>query len=122
MLRAGRAALHGGSFFHDPSPSARDAYLLKRIIYSYDDDHARRILRSVHTAMRTDSRLLIIEPVLHKSATSAYGRLLDLQMLVVGGGSVRDRHALRELLHSASLRLRRIVPTPLVSIIEATRE
>lgn len=116
-----RCRVESGSFF-DAVPAGCDGYVLKRIIYSYEEEQARTILRRVRAAMADDARVLLIEPVGRSGAGSEYSRLLDLQMLVVGGGRVRERHALRELLQSAGLRLRRIIPTPMSSIIEATPE
>lgn len=48
-----------------------------------------------------------------------YDKLLDLQILMLGARRVRSRHELRALFEAVGLRLRRIVPTPLVSIVAA---
>ena len=39
-------------------------YLLKNVIHDWDDERAVSILRNCHSAMRAESRLLLIEPVL----------------------------------------------------------
>jgi O-methyltransferase domain len=39
-------------------------YLLRRVLYGQDDDHAVTILRNCRTAMNRRSRLLVIEHVL----------------------------------------------------------
>lgn len=118
---AQRCRLEAGDFFARV-PAGRDAYVLKRIVYSYDDADAVRILRRVRAAMRQDSRALLLEPVRRRGNGFDYGKLLDMQMLILGSGRVRDRHALRELLAASGLRLRRIIPAPLVAIVEATPE
>jgi hypothetical protein len=117
----GRCQLECGDFFVSV-PAGSDAYVLKRIIYSYGDADANRILNRVRSGMKPHSRLLILEPVLRRGNAFDYGKLLDMQMLILGGGRVRDRHALRDLLKSAGFRLRRVIPTPMVSIVEALPE
>jgi hypothetical protein len=122
QVRAGnlsaRCRLEGGDFFKQ-CPEGYDAYILKRIIYSYDDADAARILQAVRRAMRHDSALLLLEPVRRGSSAFDYGKLLDVQMLVLGSGRVRDRHELRALLKIAGLRLRRIIPTAMTAIVVA---
>lgn len=113
-----RLEVIGGSFF-EHVPGGHDAYLMKRIIYSYDDDDACRILTQVRAGMRPDSRLLLLEPVRRRGGDFDYGKLLDVQMLILGGGRVRDRQELRTLLAAAGLALRRVIPTPLAAIVEA---
>ncbi len=113
-----RLTVQAGDFFVHV-PTGHDAYVMKRIIYSYDDDEALRILRQVRAAMHSDSRLLLLEPVTRRGSGFDYGKLLDVQMLILGGGRVRDRLALRALLAAARLELRRVIPTPLAAIVEA---
>jgi hypothetical protein len=115
---ASRLVVMGGDFFQHV-PAGHDAYLMKRIIYSYDDDDAQRILACVRAGMRVDSRLLLLEPVRRRGSGFDYGKLLDVQMLILGGGRVRERQDLRSLLASAGLALRRVIPTPLAAIVEA---
>jgi len=116
-----RCRIESGDFFVRV-PEGHDAYVLKRIVYSYDDANATRILQRVRSGMRQDSRVLLLEPVQRKGSGFDYGKLLDVQMLILGGGRVRDRHALRGLLATAGLRLRRIIPTPMAAIVEALPE
>src|SRR4051812_5556165 len=59
---ADRCEVMGGDFF-DTAPPGADAYILKRILYGWEDDEAVLLLRSIAAAMRPDSRLLIIEPI-----------------------------------------------------------
>ena len=116
-----RCTVEDGDFFLRV-PEGHDAYILKRIIYSYDDPEALRILQQVRSAMRDDSRVLLLEPVRRRSSGFDYGKLLDMQMLMLGGGRVRDRKALRELLAAARLRLGRLIPTAMTTIVEAMPE
>ncbi len=105
--------------FHRAVPAGWSVYLMKRILYSYDDAKALHILAKTVAAMDADSRVLIVEPVLRANDKSPYARLLDLEMLMLGAGRVRSRQQLRALFDAVGLRLRRIVPTPLVSVIDA---
>ena len=91
---ASRCEYVGGNFF-DGVPAGADTYVLKRILYSWDDERATKILRVVRSAMRPDSRLLVLEPVQRRGDAFDIGKVLDLQMLVLGGGFVRDRKLLR---------------------------
>lgn len=118
---AERCLVHAGDFF-DSVPAGYDAYMLKRIVYSYDDVGAARILTRVRDAMPPHGRVLLVEPVKRRGDEFEYSKLLDMQMLILGGGRVRDRRHLRELLGSVGLRLRRVIPTPLAAIVEATPE
>ena len=93
--------------------------MLKRIIYNYDDDDSAEILSRVRDAMSPDSRVLLLEPVWRRGNSFDMSRVMDLKMLVLGHGRVRDRAELRELCARAGLRLSRVIPTPMVAIVEA---
>lgn len=79
-----RAEAVAGSFF-EPLPAGADAYLLFDILHNWDDEHAHRILARCAEAMHPTSRVLVIESVGGRHATSEF----DLVMLVCFGG--RDR-------------------------------
>jgi hypothetical protein len=71
--------------------------------------------------MGSRGRLLVIEHVLPPGNEPSWGKLLDLQMLVLThGGRERDEAGFRSLLASAGLRPQRILPAgPTASLIEA---
>lgn len=116
----GRCGLAAGSFFAQV-PAGGDLYLLKRVIHDWDDERAAVILGCCRQAMGSRGRLLVIEHVLPPGNEPSWGKLLDLQMLVLThGGRERDEAGFRGLLASAGLRLRRILPAgPTASLIEA---
>ena len=93
--------------------------MLKRIIYNYDDESARAILSRVRDAMAPESKVLLLEPVWRRGNSFDMSRVMDLKMLVLGGGRVRDRAELRDVCGGAGLRLTRVIPTPMVGIVEA---
>lgn len=71
--------------------------------------------------MNPGGRVLIVETVIPPGNDPFFGKILDIEMMVVPGGKERTREEFRALLESAGLRLIRIVPAPssLFSIIEA---
>jgi hypothetical protein len=116
---ADRIALASGSFLDAVPPG--DTYLLKFILQDWDDDAARTILGNCRTAMNPGGRVLIVEMVIPPGNDPFFGKILDIEMMVVLGGKERTGEEFRALLESAGLRLSRIVPAPssLFSIIEA---
>ncbi len=117
---ADRCELAAGDFF-EQVPKGGGLYLLKRVIHDWEDERAIAIMRSCRAAMGETSRLLVIEHVLPPGNAPSWGKLLDLQMLVLTpGGRERDEATFRALLASAGLRLERIIPAgPTASLIEA---
>ena len=101
-------------------PAGGDLYLLKRVIHDWDDERAVAILRGCRAAMAERGRLLVIEHVLPPGTAPSWGKLLDLQMLVLTpGGRERDEAGGRVLFALAGLRLERIIPArPTASLIE----
>ena len=115
-----RCRIEAGDFFSEV-PALGDVYLLRKVIHDWDDERARRILRTCRSAMTDGSRLLLLEMVVPAGNTPAYAKLLDLLMLVYAGGRERTEAEYRDLLMSAGFSTKRILPTAsAISIIEAT--
>ncbi|WP_145577054.1 methyltransferase [Yersinia mollaretii] len=108
-----------GNFF-ESCPSA-DIYLLKYITMDWPEEQASKILRSCRNAMRPNSKVLILEPVISREDTWQGGKEIDLLLLgSFDGGQARTEDELKTLLASADLKLNRIIDTgSYVSIIEA---
>ena len=87
-----RAEVTPGSFF-DPLPAGADAYLLCDILHDWDDEHAHRILARCVEALPPNGRLLVVEPVGGRRASTEY----DLAMLVIFGGRERRVEEFRAL-------------------------
>lgn len=114
---ADRCEVVGGSFL-DRVPSGGDAYLLKRIMYAWNDEDACRMLRAIRAAMRPSSRLLLIEPLLEPGDEFDWGKLYDVLLLTMAGGGGRNLQQLKVLFARSDLKLERIVTTRMSPIIE----
>ncbi|HTB49613.1 MAG TPA: methyltransferase [Solirubrobacteraceae bacterium] len=113
-----RCAIEPGNLF-DAVPTGRDTYLLKTVLHDWPDARARRILDVVAEAMRTDSRVIVIEALLPSGDAFHIGKLLDMNSLVLAAGPDRDESHLLALLSSAGLEHRRVVRTATLAILEA---
>jgi hypothetical protein len=119
----GRARCSVGDFF-DSVPTGADAYLLSRVIHDWDDADAGRILTTCREAMPAGARLLLVEAIVPRRARDAPEAIrMDINMLMLFGTRERTQDEFRDLLTSAGLALRRVVPTGSpagLSVIEAT--
>ena len=100
----------GGNFFEKVPPGA-DAYFLRMVIHDWPDKEAVSILKNVRHAMKPDAYLILIENVIPETPEYAYGKWLDLHMMVLAGGRERTAREYRELYSQAGFRLEQIVPT-----------
>jgi len=118
---AGRCTLVGGDFFTSV-PKGGDAYILKYILHNWDDESSVRILENCREAMNPKGRILVADPVIPPGDTPSWGKLLDIQMMVVVQGKERTKEEFAALFKRAGLKLTRVIPTrcPL-SLIEAVR-
>lgn len=109
-----------GNFF-ESVPSGADAYMLRHIIHDWDDAESTTILRNCRNALGTNptGRVLVLETVIPPGNDPMFGKLLDLNMLVIPGGLERTETEYRELFAVSGFRLNRIVPTTTeISVIE----
>jgi hypothetical protein len=119
---ADRCEIIGGDFFK-AVPAGGDAYVLKHVIYDWNDDHATAILRTCRRAMGAEAKLLIFEgvypPRIDQSEESRNAAANDVNMLVCAGGRQRSEAEFQRLFEAAGLRLTRILPTQTpVKVIE----
>lgn len=114
-----RCQLAVGDLFA-PIPLGGDACLLKHILRNWDDERAIAILRNCRRAMGKQGRVLVIERLIAPGNEPAFGKWLDLEMLVMtNGGKERSEAEYRDLFNAAGFQFTKIVPTPEdVSIIE----
>ena len=108
--------------FFKQIPSGSDAYLMSNILHDWSDAQCQIILTNCHRAMKTESRLLVVEMVIPPGNEPSVAKLLDLEMLVITGGRERTEAEFNELFLSSGFRLSRIIPTKeSVCIIEGIR-
>ena len=109
---ADRCVSVGGDFFAS-LPQGGDAYLMKNIIHDWDSERCIAILRNCRRAVAANGKLLIVDAVIEPGNAPAFGKLMDLEMLVMTqGGRERTAAEFRTLLDAAGFHLTRIVPTP----------
>lgn len=117
----GRCQFIAGSFF-DAVPRGGDVYLMSYIIHDWDDSHSVQILGRCREAMDAGAILLLIEVVIPPASIPSFGKLLDLEMLVIAGGQERTEEEYRTLLDGAGFDLTRVIPTTgPQSIVEGIR-
>jgi hypothetical protein len=117
---AGRTTVQGGDFFREV-PVGADAYLMKYILHDWNDDQSTAILAHCRAAMNPGGRVLVAEHIIRPGNAPDWGKLLDINMLVLTGGQERTREEFRDLFARAGLRLRRVHKTAAaVSILEAS--
>jgi C-methyltransferase len=116
---ADRVEILEGSFF-DSVPTGGDVYVLKMILHDWPDDKALEILRSVRSAAKIGTKVLVIDCVIPDHNREFFGHWSDLEMLIEQAGRERTVPEHRRLLERAGFRMTRWVPTasPL-SFVEA---
>jgi hypothetical protein len=120
MGLAERCRTESGDFFTGV-PAGGDAYVMKHIVHDWDDERAVAILRNIRTAMGGKrGRVILLESVLRPGNAPDFGKIIDLEMMVMPGGRERTADEFRGLFASAGFAMTRIIPTasPL-SIVEA---
>lgn len=116
---SGRCEVVSGDFFESVPPGA-DAYVMKYIVHDWDDERSVQILANCRRAMASDGRILVVDHVVAPGNRFDWGKLLDINMMVMFGSHERTKEEFRQLFLRAGLRLKRIIRTgsPL-SILEA---
>lgn len=118
---ADRCQLIAGNFF-ESIPVEADAYFMRHIIHDWDDEKATRILRNLRHSLPERAKLLVVEHVLPTGNEPSFGKLLDLNMLLLPGGVERTEDEFRQLYQDAGFQLTRIVPTQGdLSVVEGER-
>jgi hypothetical protein len=108
---ADRCQIVSGDFFVS-IPEGGDAYIMKHIIHDWDDGRAIQILKNCYRAMRPGGKVLIVDAVIPPGNAAHFGKLLDLEMLVLTPrGRERTRVEFQDLLKRSGFPLRRVVPT-----------
>jgi hypothetical protein len=117
---AERCRLESGSFF-ESVPKGGDAYIMKYILHDWNDKECVKILANCRDAMNEKGKILVVDNVIAPGNAPAWGKLLDIQMLIIGGRE-RTKKEFSAMFAEAGLKLTRVMPTkgPL-SIVEGVR-
>ncbi len=110
-----------GNFF-EHIPGGANAYYMQHIIHDWDDEPALKILGNCREALQgqKNGRLLVVDSVIPQTPQPHFGKLLDLEMLLMPGGRERTEPEFRTLFAKAGFEITRIVPTSRPdSVIEA---
>ena len=97
--------------FLEEAPPACDAYFLVNVLHDWEEDICRRILKSISSSMKADSRLWVVEFLLESGPGFSVAKLLDLEVLIMGGGHERSLSSYTALLNSVNLSVARVTPT-----------
>ena len=116
---ASRVSFSSGSFF-EGVPDGADGYVMKYILHDWNDDLCVEILSNCRGAMAPGGRVLVVDSVIAPGNEASWGKLLDLNMLVLTGGKERTAKEFADLFARADLELKKIHPTACdLSIVEA---
>lgn len=116
---ASRLEIVGGDFF-EKVPDGADAHVMKYIMHDWNEERATRILSNCRKAIAKNGALLIVDTVIPPGNDPHWGKLLDLNMMVLTGGLERTEKQFGELLAKSGFELVRVVPTACpLSIVEA---
>ncbi len=105
--------------FFKQVPGTSDAVLLSHVLHDWPDEACTKILKNCRNALSRQGRLFIVEAVLQPGNAFSTAKLLDLEVLLMGGGRERSAQEFDSLLQSAGFHLSRIIQTnDDVSVIE----
>jgi O-methyltransferase domain/Dimerisation domain len=107
---ADRCQLVAGDFFA-MLPVGGDLYILKWVLVSWDDEAAVNILQNCHRAMPAHGKLLVVERLIPPGNEPFFGKLADLNLLVLYRGRHRTEAEYRTLFARAGFELARVIPT-----------
>jgi hypothetical protein len=104
-------------------PAGADAYVIKRVLMDWDDEHATTILRNCAAAMPEAGKALVVEMLMGSTNDPSPAKPFDILMLLnQPGGRIRTEAEFRALFTDAGLRLARVIPTASPnSILEGVR-
>ena len=91
-------------FFKEPPPEC-DGYFLVNVLHDWDDENCCPILNNVKRSMNPDSWLWIVEYIIEPGPGFSVAKLLDLEVLVMGGGRERTIEEYNALLSDVGLRI-----------------
>jgi len=109
--------------FFKQIPAGNDAYLFSHILHDWPDDKCITILKNCRKVIAPTGKILIAENVIPEGNTFSISKLLDLEVLLMGGGCERNKEEFRNLMKISGFRLSQMIHTKEnISIIEGVPE
>ena len=97
------------------------SFISTDLILRMSTKHSVKILKTCHAALQPGGKLLVIDAVILPGNEPSVGKMLDIEMLLIGGRE-RTEAEFRKLFLDSGFELTRIVPTPSpVSVVEGRR-
>ena len=112
-----RADFVGGDFMR--GVPAADLLVLSHVLHDWSDDDAARILVNCRAALPAHGRVAVFESVIEPGDEPDFGKLLDLEMLVLNNGRERTRAEFETLFARAGLSLISVTPLAGGALLEA---
>jgi len=97
--------------FFKKIPGNSDAYLFSHILHDWPDDKCITILENCRKVIAPNGKLLIAEDIIPEGNSFCVAKLLDLEVLLMGGGRERTEEEFKILLKKSGFRLPQIIPT-----------
>jgi hypothetical protein len=88
----------------DPSGAGYDRVILSRVLMGLDDATAAALLNRVRAVLRTAGVVEVVELRRGEGAAGRVVALLDVDMLLLTGGAVRNADQLRAVIAAAELK------------------
>ena len=105
-----RYSATAGDFFK-AVPAGGDLYMMKWIIHDWNDEQSVRILSNIRKVMAPGAKVILVEAVLEPPPGNPMKNFIDLNMMVMTGGSERTEAEYRSIYDRAGLTVTRLVPT-----------
>jgi hypothetical protein len=109
--------------FFKKIPEGSDCCILSNILHDWDDDKCKIILENCYDSINITGQLLIIESIIPSGNEFSIAKLLDLEVLVMGGGQERTEEEFRKIINSSGFVIGNIIQTQeSISIIECIKK
>ncbi len=113
-----RCDVVAGDFFATVGICA-DRYVLKRVLYDWDDQRAKLLLGNIRAAMPRHARLVVLDPVVTDGDEFSVGKVYDLLSMAMLGGITRTQEELEALLAECGFTIISTASTAMFPVIEA---
>jgi hypothetical protein len=107
---ADRCEFVGGNFLASV-PGGADAYIMSHVLHDWADDRALLILKNCRSAIKEGGKLLVVDAVIKPGNEPDWGKLMDLEMMLLYGGRDRTEEELASMFRQAGFKLNRVIPT-----------